>query len=752
MSMRSPSGFIRPGYDPLKNPDAPTGVTPTAGNESASIDFTPPVDVGNSAVSEYYAVVQPGDITATSVTPPVAVSGLTNGVEYTTKVWANNSYGPSPYSAESSGFTPAPSNVEDVFSTYLYTGNGSTQTITNGIDLAGEGGLVWTKCRTFAQDNMLIDTARGGDKRLTSNGANASFTSAQYITSFSSTGYSIGNDNDLNSNTQTFASWTFRKAPKFFDVVTYTGDGVAGRTIAHNLGSTPEVMFVKRTDTSGNWRVYHGAFGATKYFDLDEVNGVGTASTVWNNTAPTSTVFSVGTNSGVNASLGTYVAYLFASNAGGFGDDGEQSIISCGSYTGNGSNSITNFVNLGWEPQWVLVKNSGLSPSENENWYLVDNMRGSTSNEAAVSAYLRPNLSSTEVSPGYYGISVASQGFYAVGNDGSFNRSGQTYIYIAIRRGPMATPTSGTEVFSPITATGTEGQGVIKTTNFPVDLQITKARGGGNGWTVDRLRGVSTTATDTGPSVLIANDTGAQYVNTFAITRAWGNTGFQISGAIGNSSQIYWNFRRAPGFFDMVAYKGTGGATTINHNLGAVPEFIIVKKRNTTGGWTCYHKALGNGKNINLNEISDPDISDAWNNTTPTNSVFSVYATGAGNDTNTSGHTFIAYLFATVAGVSKVGSYTGTAANLNVDCGFSAGARFVLIKRTDIPSTGGWYVWDSARGIVSGNDPYLFLNNENTEVTNTDYIDPLASGFTVTSSAPAELNASGGSYIFLAIA
>jgi hypothetical protein len=103
-------------------------------------------NVGGAAVSEYYAVVQPGNITATSVTPPVAVTGLTNGVEYTTKVWANNAYGPSPYSPQSSGFIPQLfTYVEDVFSTYLYTGNGSTQTITNGIDLDGEGGMVWIK-------------------------------------------------------------------------------------------------------------------------------------------------------------------------------------------------------------------------------------------------------------------------------------------------------------------------------------------------------------------------------------------------------------------------------------------------------------------------------------------------------------------------------------------------------------------------------------------------------------------------------
>ena len=117
---------------------------------------------------------------------------------------------------------------------------------------------------------------------------------------------------------------------------------------------------------------------------------------------------------------------------------------------------------------------------------------------------------------------------------------------------------------------------------------------------------------------------------------------------------------------------------------------------------------------------------------------------------NASGGTYVLYLFATLAGVSKVGSYTGTAADLNVDCGFTAGARFILIKRTD--STGDWYYWDSARGISAGNDPYLLLNSTAAEVTGTDYIDPLSAGFTVTSTAPAGLNANGGSYIFLSIA
>ena len=136
-----------------------------------------------------------------------------------------------------------------------------------------------------------------------------------------------------------------------------------------------------------------------------------------------------------------------------------------------------------------------------------------------------------------------------------------------------------------------------------------------------------------------------------------------------------------------------------------------------------------------------------WNTTTPTSTVFSI---GVNANVNTSAVTYVAYLFATCPGVSKVGSYTGTGAAQNINCGFSASARYVLIKRTD--STGDWYVYDSARGISSGNDPYLLMNSSAAEVTGTNYVDTFASGFALTATAPAALNANGGSYIFLAIA
>jgi len=179
-----------------------------------------------------------------------------------------------------------------------------------------------------------------------------------------------------------------------------------------------------------------------------------------------------------------------------------------------------------------------------------------------------------------------------------------------------------------------------------------------------------------------------------------------------------------------------------------VPELMIVKVRDTAYKWIVYSSSLGNTQFVVLNETTAATTSSiTWNDTTPTSSVFTL---GTSAFVNGSGNTYIAYLFASCPGVSKCFSFTGTGTTKQIDCGFTNGARFVLIKRTD--STGDWYVWDSARGIISGNDPYLLLNSTAAEVTNTDYIDPYSAGFEISSTAPAAINANGGSYIGLAIA
>jgi hypothetical protein len=249
--------------------------------------------------------------------------------------------------------------------------------------------------------------------------------------------------------------------------------------------------------------------------------------------------------------------------------------------------------------------------------------------------------------------------------------------------------------------------------------------------------------------------TGGEFLNSTSTAMANNSlsnsiTWDRMNGFWNNDLTTYqgWGFRRAPGFFDEVCYTGTGSATTVTHNLGVVPELMIIKSRSDSFSWPVYAASLGNGSVVYLNQGNAAFVTTTvWNSTSPTSTVFSV---GTASLSNAAATTYVAYLFATCAGVSKVGSYTGTGTTQTINCGFAAGSRFVMIKRTD--STGDWYVWDSARGIVPGNDPYLLLNSTAAEVTGTDYIDTASTGFEISSTAPAAINANGGTFIFLAIA
>jgi hypothetical protein len=626
--------------------------------------------------------------------------------------------------------------IENLFSTWLYTGNGTSQTITNGINLSTNGGLVWMKGRSVVSDHALYDTARGTTRDLASNTTTAQTTQATGLTAFTTSGFTIGSLAKINLNASTFAAWTFREQPKFFDIVTWTGNG-ANRTIPHNLGSVPGCIIVKRTSSAASWTVYHRSLANTQFMALDLTSAAITDSTMWNSTTPTSTEFSVGTSSNVNANTFTYVAYLFAHNAGGFGLSGTDNVISCGSFTSDGSGNASP-VTLGYEPQFLLVKRSD---DIGGAWYIIDIMRQFSN---ATNSVLYPNSSDAEGIQFSY-IPTAT-GFSIVPGSINFNA---TYIYIAIRRGPMKVPTSGTSVFSPIARSGTSATATITAPGFAPDSVWVKSRSDAYGWyDWDKLRGV-------GAGRLQFNTTGAEQGSSFDIFTAFTNTGYTLgpdtaSSQVNTSGSTYINYalQRAPGFMDVVCYTGTGANRTINHNLTVVPELIIVKGRDIVAPWEVYSGVLANTQYLVLNTTAAVATgATRWNSTTPTSTVFSL---GTSTQLNTNGSTYVAYLFATAPGVSKVGSYTGTATTQVINCGFTAGARFVMIKRTN--STGDWYVWDSARGIVAGNDPYLLINSTAAEVTNTDYIDTAASGFEISSTAPAAINASGGSFIFLAIA
>jgi hypothetical protein len=604
------------------------------------------------------------------------------------------------------------------------------------------GGLVWMKSRDAVPTNTnhnLVDTVRGAGKPIYTNGSGGQLTQATLV-AFNTNGFRLGNFGP-NESTATYASWSFREQAKFFDIVTYTGNG-ANRTIAHNLGAVPGCIIVKRTDTTANWQIYHRSLANTEYLVLNSIAAKATGATRWNSTTPTSSVFSVGTDASVNASGGTYVAYIYAHDAGGFGLSGSDNVISCGSYTGNGSTTGP-VVTLGYEPQWLMVKRT----DDVESWNIADNMRGlwvGDTSTTSNSPRLRAELASAEQGSGW--VIPTATGFQLYGPNaaaGSYNASGGTYIYIAIRRGPMKVPTVGTSVFSVTARAGTSANTSITSLAFPPDLafNMSRNRGANGNYEVDRLRGNS--------GILNTVVTSAEnYSNgVFGLLQ----TGFNFDSSNwlnGPYNFVNWVFRRSPSFFDMVCYTGTGANTTQTHNLGVVPELMIVKGRSGATAWQVYSSGIANTEYLVLSAVSAKTTGTTrWNSTTPTSSVFSL---GTASEVNTSTATYVAYLFATVAGVSKVGSYTGTATTLQVNCGFTAGARFVLIKRTD--STGDWYVWDSARGIIAGNDPYLLWNDSADEVTGTDYVDTYSAGFEISSTAPAAINASGGTFIFLAIA
>jgi len=649
--------------------------------------------------------------------------------------------------------------VEDVFSTYLHTGNGSTQTITNGIDLDGESGLVWIKKWTDTGNHVLSDTERDWYNYLPLPIQSGQTYDTSNITSFNSDGFSLGSGSLVNASAQGYVSWTFRKTPKFFDVVTYTGTGSA-QTIAHSLGGTVGALIIKRTSGSGNYSTFvrtSGAAGSTLYAYFNSTSGLNLTAAAGASGVPaesigyiTTTGFKPNDLSGsgaagnvdnINENGATYVAYLFAHDAGGFGEDGEQNIISCGSYVGNGSTSTYNEISVGFEPQWVLTKNI----TSIANWQIGDIMRGQNWEAAGGSANplinrLSSNLNSATDREN--GIIPATNGFAVNGSSGA-NISGNTYIYIAIRRGPMKPVESSSEVYNTTLYTTASNYNI--TTNWPVDFSITTLRNSGQWrWVFDRIRGSNTSNRVYAASDIVAGTGVWKFDNN---TKVVDNYWVSQQGLSGYSA-IAYNWRRAPGFFDMVAYKGNSvSGRTIPHNLGVVPEMIWVKIRGAARNWAVYHSALGATKKLTLDTGDLPVTSSIyWNNTEPTNSVFTVGNYDDVNDAGSGGY-YIAYLFASLAGVSKVWSATISGSDVTVDCGFSNGAALVLCKRTDSVGYNDWFVWTSAQGITAGNDPYLWLNGNSTENTSTDYIDPNSSGFTLVSGG-----LPNGTYVGYAIA
>jgi hypothetical protein len=677
--------------------------------------------------------------------------------------------GAASYDGFGGGVPIIPQYIEELFSTLIYTGNSSTQVITNGIDLSTKGGLVWTKNRNSGPNShLLFDTIRGTGKYLSSDTTNGQITNATTLTSFNSNGFTLGVNASYNNTVTGYCSWTFREQPKFFDIVTYTGDGTDYRTIDHLLGSKPGSIIIKRTDSTSNWYVWHrlNPIGQVGSYRLDTTAPCNNTDYVFDSFQITDTYFKVNSaaagppgqpNLG-NINGATYVAYLFAHNAGGFGLSGSENAISCGGYTCvayPGDVEVT----LGYEPQWVMVKNA----SQASNWVIYDMARGMPGPVPPNPVTLAPDSAAQEngVTGDAPGISPIATGFIArAGLTAVSGSAGDLIIYIAIRRGPMKVPTSGSSVFSPqTTANGTLTEFAFDYPDTILNYNLTATAG----WQmVDRLRGMlngfasNTSGATTVNRYLTTNSTAAQSTSScriggLGIARAIATQGSWAPldpGVIGNGNfATAYFFKRAPSFFDTVCDTGTGAAHTISHNLGVAPQLMIRKRTNSTSNWCVYPNDVTQVLFLDATNPFGTNGATYWNSTAPTASVFSI---GTNTDVNTNGGTYVNYLFATCPGVSKVFSYTGNGSSQTINCGFTAGSRWVMIKRTDV--AGDWYVWDSANGIVAGNDPHLSLNTASAQVTTDDSIDTDNTGFVVNQVSATNVNVTSGTYIGIAIA
>jgi len=321
------------------------------------------------------------------------------------------------------------------FNTKLYTGNGTNATGITGVGFQPD--WVWIKERSSTSPHKLLDAVRGATKELESNSTATEQTESTSLQSFDSDGFTVGTNGAVNENSQTYASWNWKagttsglsggtitpsaysiNATSGFGIYAYTGTNANG-TITHGLGSAPSVIIVKnRLTSSKSWVVGHKSIGFQNALFLNSTDAQASEPNLFNSTAPTSSVFTVGTGSLINDSGDSYIAYAFAEKTG---------YSKIGSYIGNG-NADGTFVYTGFKPAWVMYKNS----SSVADWLIYDTKRIHSGTQLD---YLEPNTSDAE---GYLAVDVLSNGFKLREASGAkFNASGDTYIYMAFAAAPL---------------------------------------------------------------------------------------------------------------------------------------------------------------------------------------------------------------------------------------------------------------------------------------------------------------------------
>jgi hypothetical protein len=670
---------------------------------------------------------------------------------------------------EALGFDSAPTapdpDPKKGFDVITYTGNGGTQNI-GGLNF--EPALMWSKTRSNATDHKLVDSVRGVTNVLEPNQDRADSTGiTNGITAINPDGFTVGNSGDFNYNGRTFVTWCWKAGGPAvantdgtitsqvsantdygFSIVSYTGNNTAGATIGHGLGSAPKFIIAKdRDSSSGWWAIYHASQGNTKGAYLNDDQAFSTQ-TFWNDTTPTSSVFSLGANANTNASGNDFIAYCFS-------EISNYSKVSSYSGSGSAGNKITG---LGFRPRLVILKNA----SSTENWLLIDSERGDN--------LIFANLSNAEASSDV--LDFTDDGFTLKQTGLASNASGSSYIYIAFGDRPgnnfdvnnivtnEGLTTSKTQ-FDVVTYSGTGSTQSIDSLAFQPDFVWIKVRNAGSSHRLfDSVRGAGKHLLSNGNSAeethltslsgftsngftLGANGEGATNVNQSSgsyVAWCWKAGGTAVSNTDGSiTSSVSANPQYG---FSIVTYTGSAGGT-VGHGLGKAPKLIIAKSRTQTKTWPVYTSVTGKDQYLVLNDTNAvQSASGVWGSAEPTSAVFGIENSSTGGNVHGD---IVAYCFADVPGYQRIGS-VDTGSDPIVITGFKP--RFLLTKKTS--GSEHWFLHDSERDPDDDNNTTTFeVNNANAEESGSArQVKFLDNGFQLIGG---DVDVSGGTTIYLAI-
>ena len=669
----------------------------------------------------------------------------TDGADTDSSFWNNTDPTSTEFTLGTNGFVNGNSST---FVAYLFAGGESTADTARSVDLDGSGDYFTTSTSsdyTFGTGDFTVEHwikingSTSGQPTLLDARTTGSYTTqwVNYINTDNTYNFYTFGVNRLVSTPLAIGTWNHVALVRYSGTTTLYLNGTSQGSYSDSNNYSNESIvigcnalnFGHQTDGQfSNLRIVKGTALYTSSFRVPYeplTNVTNTKLLCFNNSSTTGTT--VGTITASGDPTASTDSPFDDPEGFKFGADENENMVKCGSYKGTGSSGLE--INVGWEPSFLLWKETSGS---GENWFIHDHMRGWDNK------YLKPNSTGAESDSAV--IKITSTGFIVESTDGARNHSGETYMYMVIRRpdGYVGKPAAaGTGVFAMDTGNSNADQAF--TSGFPVDWAFYKKLGTTNNWYPH--------ARITGKQYMFLNNDGAEQTNAWGV---WDDMTGWAENTYYDSYFQSWMWKRHAGF-DVVAYEGDGvNGRGIAHSMNDVPEMMIVKRRSSTEDWTVYHTGLNGGTNpytriltINSNgaEVDMSSTPEKVWKSTPTATHFEI---GSHARVNTDGEDYLALLFSSIDSISKVGSYTGNGSTgQTITLGFQP--RFVIIRKYN--DAAHWLVLDTTRGWGSGDDKYLLLNS-NAAQGDYEVGAPTSNGFTLVGDN--DYNNSSSPYIYYA--